>query len=197
MASKAELETVNKLIGRRQVGIQHLDNLRSASDDGEGQDITARILLQYDINNLLHFGPQERYDLAMQLLTADLLLATFYNSDGDLTPYGKAWFRNFGKISLEDYNYFGNRYMAFNYFSKFISNAEGKTLGVLMATYTTMFGNKDEDPPFIIMPGEVVIDQDEGIVRVTSEDSFLPPWGENGAESVTVYRNVWHRPATK
>src|SRR6185369_1800744 len=123
-----------------------------------------------------------------QLLAADLLLANFYNSNGDLTHYGRPWVDMYGKLSLEDYMYFGNRYMSFSYFSKFVSNADGKTLGVLMHSYTAAYGSKDEDPPFLIMPGEVVIDQSEGKVMVVSEDSFVPPWGKNGAASVTVYK---------
>lgn len=201
MASKAELESnvtgIDLLIERRLSGIKRLDNLVLE----EGPDITDKVLVQYNILKIEELGQQDRYTLAIQLMSADLLLATLYAHNGTPTIYGKPWIKPNKEIDreidLEDYVYFGNRDISFPYFSKFNKHSEAKTLGVLMSNYAVQFQEKNEDPQFILIPGEIVINQDEGKVEVRSEDNFVPPWSLNGSGYVTVYRNMWHKPRLK
>ncbi|GEM_PF-5890199 len=162
-------------------------------------DVVIQILEYYQINKerIQCFGPQQKMDIAMKLLTKDLLISNAYDAEGSATKYLRQWKKLYGNIDLTNYDYIGMEineavegYLAPCCFDK----AQHPYQSQVISEYLQKFSEKDEEPPILVSPSSVYIEQnkeDNLGVYISYSTSFCIPYGGNDS-SVTVYVNRYH-----
>lgn len=189
--TEAPLTNESQTIDRRNLAAIRLDHL--ANQIIFSGDMTQYLLSYYEIpsGEIQGMVLQERYERAKAFLAEDLLWSNSYNGDGEVSKYLASWIRYYGKINLEDYRYIGcDSPEVERLLTNYLGGEERITSGwILFSRYLQNYSEKDEEPPIIVMPGMIQIEQQsKKEVRVIYSDSFEPPYG--GQNSIyTVFIN--------
>ncbi len=186
-----------EIISRRLLGIRRLDSILvlDRENDDEKLEVVRYILGVYgfDEEDMGELGLQQRFDMAMRETTQDLLFTNFYNEWGDASVYGKAWLKKYPKMKAEEYRYIGNKETVFDLLNRFVRE-NNRPISYQVQKYNEMFGKEDpNNPPFLILPGKLLIDLDEARLKDFSQEDFIPPYGEGRVENVTVFKNSFHK----
>lgn len=180
----------------RDRAIQRLDGILDRTDFHG--DIIKNILGIYGFrdNDLYALGHAWRYKKAMELLTNDLLLENFYDSDGTPSEYALPWVKIAGgEIQAEDYVYIGMEANKFAYkFAGLGSVYEEFSRAVVIEKYVRKFKGA-EDLPIIVIPGEIYINQNAGekAVHLVYSSHFEAPYGGDNNQDITIFRHKFHR----
>lgn len=179
---KAATRDVDNLIRDRKLALRRLNTLQTQHPDMPSKnDFVRHILHIYGTSSheLKHLSTQEQFDLAMKFLNQDLLVQTFYDANGELTVYGKAYKKLHHAIEPRFYEYCGIRASSFD---------DGDVEG-FVTEYIENFWQDNEAPPIIVLPSYLEIEPTR--VVVCSSDTFLPPWGSG--TNVTIYTRFDHQ----